>query len=178
MGTPFKLSLLTVILVFGASFSSVQCAKADFHEGKIQDELKGDWKSQCMDMESGVFIQTTSTFDGAGNSTDKVIFYSDAACSKATEMVKSDSATYKIGKQIDAEGMKAYEMDLTITQWSLEQHGSTLKSGGAVPTQYDIIAVEGDKLYTSGLTRKEKGPILDPAKRPTTLDKQNFFTKQ
>ena len=121
---------------------------------------------------------TTSTFDGAGQSTNKVIFYSDAACSQPTAMVKTDTATYKIGKQIDIEGMKAYEMDLTITKWSLEQNGSTLKSGGEVPTQYDVIAIEGDKFYTSGLTRKDKGPVLDPAERPNTLDKDHFFAKQ
>ena len=178
MATRYPQALLMVLFVLSAAFSSLHCANVDSAEGDIQGQLKGSWTSKCMDVGSGVYIKTTSTFDGAGQVTDEVVFYSDSACTHPTKMVKTDTATYKIGKSLDVEGMTAYEMDLTIKEWSLKQYGNTLKSGGEVPTQYDIVAIESDKLYTSGLTRKDKGPIVDPARRPTTLDKQNFFTKE
>jgi hypothetical protein len=169
---PPTLVILTFTFLLATSFIGMRNAAAE------PAALKGSWKSGCMDLGASVYTVTTTSYDGAGNTTDKIVFYSDAACSKATEMVKTNTSAYKIGQKVDAGGQEAYEIDITIKKWELEQYGSVLKSGAAVPTQYDIIAIQDDKLYTSGQSRKDKGPILDPAQRPTTLDKKNFSTRQ
>jgi hypothetical protein len=159
-------------LLIGVSLS---CAGGD-----IQSSIKGTWKSACMDLGSGVYIITTTTYDGAGHSSDKTVFYSDSGCSKPTGMVKANtSSNYVIGQKVTAgDGQEAYEIDITIKAWQLTQNGSVLRSGGAMPTMYDIIAIKGNKLYSSGLSRAQKGPITNPAQRPTTLDMKNYFKRQ
>lgn len=173
---PHILAILTLTLLLGASFLCIRSADAD--TAAVQAALKGSWKSGCMDIGASIYTVTTMSYDGAGKSNDKIVFYSDPACSKPTDMVKNNASSYKIGNKVDVGGQEAYEIDITIKSWKLKQYDSLLKSGGGVPTQYDIISIQGDKLYTSGLNRKDKGPILDPAQRPTTLDKKNYYTRQ
>jgi hypothetical protein len=170
------LFIFTLTLLLGASFLCIRSADAD--TATVQGNLKGSWKSGCMDLGASIYAVTTISYDGAGKSNDKIVFYSDAACSKPTEMVKTNTSSYKIGNKVDVGGQEAYEFEVTIKSWKLTQYGSLLKSGGPVPTQYDIISIQDDKLYTSGVKRKDKGPILDPAQRPTTLDKKNYYTRQ
>lgn len=145
----------------------------------VQAALKGTWKSVCMNLGSGVFITITSTYDGAGHASDKVVYYSDAGCGAPTGLVKSNSSvSYSVGAPIQVGSRQAHAINSTIQSWQLTQNGSVIKSGGAVATQYDIFAIEGNKLYTSGLTRGQSGPITSAAGRPTTLDTTNYFTKQ
>lgn len=145
----------------------------------IQEQLKGTWKSVCMKLDSGGSMVMTSTYSGAGSSQDKVVFYQDPACATPSGLVKTNtSVTYTLGPPSTSGDKKIYPIDATIQSWKLTQNGTVIRSGGAVPTQYDIFAIEGNKLYTSGLSRSKKGPITNPAQRPTTLDSANYFVKQ
>ena len=168
-----NLSLLIAIFFFAVT------AQAGSHDASMQAALKGTWKSTCMDVGAGVYIVMTAQYDGAGKSEDKTLFYSDPGCTKPTEMIKTNKAKYVLGDPLDLGGGEtAYAIDVTIEKWELSQYGSVLKRGGAVPTMYDIISVQGDKLYTGGFIRPEKEPLTDPAKRPSRLDKKNYFTRQ
>jgi len=146
----------------------------------IASTIKGTWKSVCMDLGSNTYIISTATYDGAGTATDKTVFYSDPGCSSPTGLVKSTSSlSYVIGNKVKAvDGTDANEINITINAWQLSQNGARVQGGGAVPTQYDIIAIQGDKLYSSGLSRAIKGPITNPADRPNTLDKTNYYSRQ
>jgi len=138
----------------------------------------GTWKSVCMDVGSDVYIITTIVFDGVGQENDTVDFYSDPACTSATGLVKTNQTNYSLGGNIIASGKSAYEIDTTIISWELKQDGVLVTSGTNVPAQYDIIAIESDILFNSGVTRADPGPITTPDDRPTALDLANFFTRQ
>jgi hypothetical protein len=144
----------------------------------IQASLRGTWQSVCMNLGDGQFIKITMSLDGAGGSNDKTVFYRDAGCSNPTGLVKTNSSvSYQIGSPVTASGKSAHQIDTTINTWQLTQDGAVIKNGGAVPTQYDIVAVEGDKLFTSGLNRANPGMITNPTQRPTTLDTANYYTR-
>jgi len=144
----------------------------------IETLVIGTWKSVCMDVGSDVYIITTIVFDGDGQENDTVDFYSDPACASATGLVKTNQTNYSLGGNIIASGKNAYEIDTTIISWELKQDGVLVTSGTNVPAQYDIIAIESNILFNSGLTRADPGPITTPDDRPTTLDLANFFTRQ
>jgi hypothetical protein len=147
-------------------------------ESGIDTLIIGTWKSVCMDVGSDVYIITTIAFDGAGQENDTVDFYSDPACASATGLVKTNQTNYSLGGNIIASGKSAFEIDTTIISWDLKQDGVLVSSGTNAPAQYDIITIEGDILFNSGLTRADPGPITSPDDRPTTLDLANFFTRQ
>jgi hypothetical protein len=144
----------------------------------IESSIMGTWKSVCMDLGDGAYIIITIVFDGAGQLNDRADFYSDPGCASATGVVKTSQTSYSLGDSIIINDKNASEIDLTITSWELKQDGDVVTSGTNEPTQYDVIAVEGDTLYNSGLTRADPGPILSPGDRPTTLDLANFYTRQ
>lgn len=131
-----------------------------------------------MDLGSDVYIITTIVFDGLGQEIDTVDFYSDPACTSATGLVKTNQANYSLGSNVIASGKNAYEIDTTIISWELNQDGVLVNSGTNVSAQYDIITIESDILYNSGITRSDPGPITTPDDRPTTLDLTNVFTRQ
>jgi hypothetical protein len=174
-GGPFRLLLcLVTLLGLGGAV-----AEGEDDGAAVQAAMKGTWESVIMDLGDGVYIKTTMTYDGAGHSTDKVVFFSDAGGTSPTGLVKTNTSTYKIGKKIDlGEGEAAQAIDVVVVKWELKQGGSVVKSGGPLPPQYDLFLIKDDTLYNSGLTRVKKGPILDPAARPMTLDKTNLFKKQ
>jgi len=147
-------------------------------ESGIENLVKGTWKSGCMDVGSDVYIITTIVFEDDGQEIDTVDFYSDPACTSATGLVKTNQTNYSLGGNIIASGKNAYEIDTTIISWELKQDEALVTSGTNVPAQYDIIAIESDILYNSGITRADPGPITTPDDRPTTLDLANFFTRQ
>ena len=151
-----------------------------FAAGEVDSALKGTWKSICMDLGSSTYIVTTATFDGAGNSNDKVVFYKDAACSAPTGLVKTNSkVAYSIGPRMGQQGdLDLYPIDVTIQSSALSQNGSVIKSGGPLPKQYDVLAIKGDTLYLSALDRNASGPITSPIDRPTKVDTKNIFTRQ
>ena len=144
----------------------------------IETLVIGTWKSVCMDVGSDIYVITTIVFDGVGQENDTVNFYSDPACASATGLVKTNQTNYSLGGNIVASGKSAYEIDTTIISWELKQDGVLVSSGTNVPAQYDIIAIESDILFNSGVTRADPGPITTPDDRPTTLDLANFFTRQ
>ena len=144
----------------------------------IESLVMGTWKSLCMDVGSDVYIITTIVFDGVGQENDTVVFYSDPSCASATGLVKTNQTTYSLHGNIIASGKSAYKIDTTIISWELKQDGDIVTSGTDVPTQFDIIAIEGDTLYVSGLTRADPGIITTLADRPTTLDLVNFYIRQ
>ena len=144
----------------------------------IDTLIIGTWKSVCMDVGSDVYIITTIVFDGAGQENDTVDFFSDPACASATGLVKTNQTNYSLGASIIVSGKNAVEIDTTIILWELTQDGVLVSSGTNVPAQYDIIAIESDILYNSGLSRADPGPITTPDDRPSTLDLVNFFTRQ
>jgi hypothetical protein len=102
----------------------------------IQDQLRGTWKSVCMDLGNGTYIITTVTYDGVGRSNDKVVFFNTPGCTSPTGLVKTDPNTaYVLGKKpTKIGGMDAYDINYTITSGKLTQHGNLIKSGGPVPT--------------------------------------------
>jgi len=144
----------------------------------IESLVIGTWKSVCMDVGSGVYIIITTVFSGAGHGNDIVDFYSDPGCASTTGLVKTNQTSYYLSGSIIVSGKRAYEVDTTINSWELKQDGVVVASGTNVPTQYDIVAVEGDILYNSGITRVDPSPIMTPEDRPTTLDLANFYTRQ
>jgi hypothetical protein len=144
----------------------------------IETLVTGTWKSVCMDVGTDVYIITTIVFDGGGQENDTVVFYSDPACASATGLVKTNQTNYSLGGNITANGKNAYEIDTTIISWELKQDGVLVTSGTNVPAQYDIIAIEGDNLFNSGITRTEPGLITSPDDRPAMLDLTNFYTRQ
>ena len=144
----------------------------------IETLVIGTWKSVCMEVSSDVYTITTIVFDGAGHEIDTVFFYSDPDCASATGLVKTNQADYSLGGNLVASGKIAYEIDTTINLWELKQDGVLVNSGPDAPSQYDILAIESDILYNSGLTRADSGPITSPDDRPTTLDLANFYTRQ
>jgi hypothetical protein len=131
-----------------------------------------------MDAGSGVYISITSVFDGAGHGSDTVVFYSDPGCTSATGLIKTNQISYSLGANIIVSEKSAYEIDITIDSWELKQDGALVSSGTNVPTQYDIVAVEGDTLYWSGSTQADGSPITLPGDRPTTLDLANPYTRR
>ncbi len=175
----FIFPILLAVMAYSLGVSGMRSLAAQENQAAAQAALKGTWKSVCMNLGSNVFITIKSTYDGAGNSKDKVVYFSDPGCSTPTGLVKANSSvSYKVGRQFDVGSRKAYEIDSSIQSWQLSQNGSVIKSGNGVATQYDIFSIEGNKLYTSGLTRGQRGPITSPAGRPRTLDTANYFTKQ
>ncbi|MCP4143282.1 MAG: hypothetical protein GY755_23840 [Chloroflexi bacterium] len=134
--------------------------------------IVGTWTSTCIDSGSGTYIIATIVFDETSQENDIVNFYSDPGCTSATGMVKTNQASYSLGTSTTASGKNAYEIDITINSWELKQDGALVTSGTNVPTQYDIIAVEGDTLYTGGSAATTSGD------RPTVLDLSNFYTRQ
>jgi hypothetical protein len=144
----------------------------------IESSMTGTWKSVCMDIGSGSYIIITLVFDGAGGGYDVTNFYSDSGCTTATGLVKTSQTRYALGGSSIISEKNAYEIDITINSWELTQDGDVVTSGTNEPTQYDVVAVEGTTLFTSGLTRADPGPILTPDDRPTTLDLANFYTRQ
>lgn len=173
-------SFLFLLMLFQTGAALMGKGYAQEPAAGIQNSLRGTWQSVCMNLGSGQFIKVTMTLDGAGGSNDKTVFYRDGGCSSPTGLVKTNSkVTYRIGNSVSIPGGKtAREIDTTIQSWRLTQDGTVVKSGGPVPTQYDIVAVEGDKLYVSGLNRAHPGMITNPAQRPNTLDTANYYTRQ
>jgi hypothetical protein len=170
---------MVFMVALGLGLGSTSVTQGQEGAPSIQGQLQGTWKSVCMKLDSGGSMVMTSTYSGAGSSQDKVVFYTDGACAAPSGLVKSNpSVSYTIGTPSTLGDKKVYPIDTTIQSWQLTQNGSVIRSGGAVPTQYDIFAIEGNKLYTSGLTRSHKGPITNPAERPSTLDTTNYFVKQ
>lgn len=168
-----RLSVLGALIAVSSA-----SAQPDSDLEAIQASMKGTWTSVCMDLGGGVYIKSTLTYDGAGKASEKVVFYKDAACTTPTGLVKTNISTYRIGEKTEIDGQEAFEIDVTIVKWELKQGGSVIKRGGAVPIQYDVVAVKDDTLFNSGLTRAKKGPITDPAERPVTLDKKNIYKRQ
>ena len=144
----------------------------------IETLILGTWKSVCVELDPETSIITTINFDGAGQANDVVDFYSDPACTSATGLVKTNQTSYILGDNVTASGKSAYEIDLIVNSWELIQDGAVILSGTDVPTQYDIVAIEGNTLYTSGITRADPGPITTPDDRPTTLDLGNYYIRQ
>lgn len=145
----------------------------------FEASLIGTWRSVCMFIGgSEPYIITIIHYLGSGQATDSVEWYSDSGCTSATGLKKVNISTYDVGNGITASGKSGYEIDGTINSWELTQDGATVSSGTGVPTQYDIVAIEGDRLYNSGLTRSTSSPITNPADRPTTLDLTNYYTRQ
>jgi len=180
MRSPILLIILIILIVLtpacgGAATTPPGVSGIDTD---IETLVKGTWKSVCMDVGSDVYIITTIVFDDDGQEHDTVDFFSDSACSSATGLVKTNQTNYSLGGTIIASGKSAYEIDTTIISWELKQDGVLVTSGTDVPAQYDIIAIESDILYNSGITRADPGPITTPDDRPTTLDLVNFFTRQ
>lgn len=144
----------------------------------IELTIIGTWESVCVDAGSDDYFIMTITFTGDGQQNDTIDFYNDPVCDSATGLVKTNQGSYSLGDSITASGMSACEIDGTINSWTLTQDGALVISGTNVPTQYDIVAVEGDILYSSGINRVDPGPITDPADRPTTLDLDIIYTRQ
>lgn len=140
--------------------------------------MAGAWKSGCMDAGDGTYVIITLVFDGAGLGNDRTDFYSDPGCASATGLVKTSQTTYALGGGSIISEKNAYEIDISITAWELKQEGVVIADGADEATQYDIIAVEGDTLYTSGINRDNPGPILTPDDRPATFDLVNAYTRQ
>ena len=170
--------IILIILIAMTSACSGTAPAPLLDESGIETLVIGTWKSMCMDVGSDVYIITTIVFDGVGQENDTVDFYSDPACASATGLVKTNLTNYSLGGNIIASGKSAYEIDTTIISWELKQDGVLVTSGTNVPAQYDIIVIESDILFNSGLTRTDPGPITTADDRPTTLDLSNFFTRQ
>jgi len=180
-------SLLTVSLVAcgggggggSSSDSSTSGGGGSSSSAGFDASLIGTWRSVCMFIGgSEPYIIAIIHYLGAGQATDSVEWYSDAGCTSATGLKKVNISTYDVGESITASGKSGYEIDATINSWELTQDGVTVSSGTSVPTQYDIVAIDGDRLYNSGLTRSLAGPVTNPDDRPATLDLTNYYTRQ
>ena len=177
MRSPIPFIILIILIAMTSACSGTAAAPLADESG-IETLIKGTWKSVCMDIGSDVYIITTIVFDGDGQENDTVDFYGDPTCASATGLVKTNQTNYILGDNITVSGKSAYEIDTTIISWELKQDGVLVTSGTNVPAQYDIIAIESDILFNSGLTRTDPGPITTADDRPTTLDLENFFTRQ
>lgn len=162
------------------SFAQEDSGSSSSGIADVQAKLKGTWKSGCISGGPQANFIITSTYDGAGHSTDKVVYYQTSSCAAPTGLVKSNpSVSYKIGPKINTvDGLDIYPIDVTIHSWKLTQNGTLIKSGSNVPTQYDVFAIQENKLYNSGLNPGRVGPITNPANRPGSVNRAQYFTKQ
>jgi len=133
-----------------------------------------------MNVGMGTYIIITSVYSGAGVSNDRVVFYRGPACTVPTGLVKINSkVAYTVGKATTKKDeMKVFPVTLTILSWQLIQNGTVIKSGGPVPTMFDIFSIKGNRLYTSGTTKGSPGTMPNPTERPTMLDMVNYYTRQ
>lgn len=177
----FAITLVTVSLVACGGGGGTPSSDGGTSGTSSGTELSmiGTWKSVCMYIGgSDPYIIAIINYFGGGVSTDTVKWYSDPACASATGLEKLYMNTYSFGNGVTASGMSGVELDATVNSWELRQDGFIVSSGVNVPTQYDIVAIEGDRLYHSGLSRAIAGPITDPANRPMTFDLDNYYTRQ
>lgn len=168
-------TLLTAACLSTLSFSSSWAQSDDF-----QTSLTGTWKSNCMNVGMETYIIITSVYSGAGVSNDRVVFYRGPSCTAPTGLVKTNSkVAYTVGKTTKkVGGMDVFPVTLTILSWQLTQNGSLVKSGGPVPTMFDIYSIKDNRLYNSGTTKGTPGTIPNPAVQPTALDMANYYTRQ
>ncbi len=145
--------------------------------GGIDSQMVGTWKSVCvLPQDAEQYLITTIAYSSGGSAVETVLFYTDSACSSATGLKKVNQSSYSFGDNVTASGKSAYEIDITINSWKLTKNGSTITSGTNVPTLYDLVAVEGKTLYI--YSNPNPTPITSPANRPTTLNLENYYTRQ
>lgn len=141
----------------------------------IESSIIGTWVSVCQFIEGPQpYIKTTVTFQSGGQETDTTLWYMDSGCSSATGLKKVTQNTYSIGNNVTASGKSAYEINVTTSSWALTQDGSTVLTGGSAPTQYGLIALEGDRLYFDD----NADLVTSESNRPTTLGLENYYTRQ
>jgi len=167
------------LILLGCVFFHFSLPPVSNAQVPIESAIKGQWKSNCMDLGSSVYVVISASFDGAGKSNDKIDFFKDAICLAATGMVKTNHSTYTIGPRIGQQGdLDLFPVDITIQATTLSQNGRPITSGAAMPKQYDVISIKGDTLYMSSLDRAQKGPITSPMDRPTQVDTKNSYSRQ
>ena len=136
--------------------------------------LKGSWLTKCFS-EPEVLADYTSnllsTFDN-GTITSIVTGYDDTSCSGNIITQEIFTFTYKLGDTITIDGSvagitTATEIDVTETTEDSLDFGEK---------SFDIIAVNGDKMYVGDLNSLNNGTT--EALRATKLDADNILTRQ
>jgi len=138
--------------------------------GGIESSIVGTWLSACV-AEGGASLNNTITFNGGGQGEIIVYGYYDSVCTSVVPSIKIIQFSYSLGAEIPMTGIvkSAYELDITRNSWEVVADGIVIITGPGEPTEYAIVAVEGDILYTSDSS-------ADPGGRPTTFT--DFFARQ
>ncbi len=140
----------------------------------IESLMVGTWKSVCINIGGPEpYITITITYSDGGSTVETVIWHTDPACASPTGLMKINQSAYSFGANLTASGKNAYQIDVTQNSWILSQNGVTMSSGSTPIMFYDIIAIEGDRLYEG-----EGRAGATAGERPTTLDLAGYYTRQ
>ncbi|VAX22109.1 hypothetical protein MNBD_NITROSPINAE02-703 [hydrothermal vent metagenome] len=135
----------------------------------------GSWRSDCVVAE-GNSVDHIYTFNSSGQGNIKVYGYTGPGCSAQVPSHKIIYFNYSIGATVPVTGIVdiAYEMSINRTSWEVIANGVAILSGGGSPTEYGIVAVDNNILYTGlGVDSPNN---TDAGNRPTTFSA--FYTRE